>query len=101
MGIIYLKQYTKMSCGGWSQGEISDEIREICKHEKVVGALATGLGKSAEEITFTPTSVEQQVVSGMNYKISGGHGTGNAVVLVWFQAWNGGVQQAQVESMTC
>ena len=89
-----------MSCGGWSKGEVTDEIKEICKHEMFLEVLATGLGKSASEVEFTPDAVEQQVVSGMNYKISGGHAGGRAVVLVWFQAWTGGVKCVKVESMT-
>jgi len=82
-----------MSCGGWSKGEISDEIRGICKHEKFVESLNAAMVEC--DGLFEPTSVEQQVVSGMNYKITGTCCGQTHTFLVWHQAWNGGVQQVQ------
>jgi len=89
-----------MSCGGWSDGEVNDEIREICAHEMFVGALSTALGVEAGGLTFTPTSVRQQVVSGMHYEITGSHGNRAATVLVWYQAWTGGVKSCEVIALT-
>merc|ERR1712183_1139459 len=98
---FYIKTAITMMRGGWSNGEVTDEIKEICKHEKVLGALSTSLGQEAGSINFEPSSVEKQVVSGMNYRITGSHGNGNATILVWHQAWKGGIQSVKVENMTC
>jgi len=89
-----------MSCGGWSEGEVNDEIFAICCHEMVVSTLSTKLGVEANCLKFTPKSVKQQVVSGMNYEITGTHGGGSATIVVWFQAWTGGVKSCEVTAMT-
>jgi len=84
--------------GAWSNGEVTDDIREICKHEKVLAAIATGLTQEVGLDSFEPSSVEQQVVSGMNYRITGKYGKVTATINVWFQSWNGGIQTVKFES---
>merc|ERR1711976_281215 len=90
-----------MSCGGWSKGEVNDDIRALCKHEKFLAAckeqcLAAGLQCDGCHVAFEPTAVEQQVVSGMNYKITGNCCGKEFVFKIWNQPWNGGVQSCEL-----
>jgi len=83
--------------GGWGKGEVNDEIREICKDAKFLESLQGAYQGdcNVSENTFEPTAVEQQVVAGMNYKITGTCCGQTFTFLVWHQAWNGGIQSVE------
>lgn len=86
--------------GGWSEGEITDEIKEICKHvlvtDKVIEACK---GCDPCACNFLPTSVRQQVVAGMNYKITGTCYGKTMTVEVYNCPWEGGVQDVKVSNV--
>merc|ERR1712151_933816 len=102
MGNNFYLQAITMSCGGWSTGELNDRIRELLQDAKVHTACTEHcknvLGMDCVDPScFEPKSVEQQVVSGMNYKVTG-ECCGNTITfLIWDQPWNGGVQVCEVQ----
>jgi hypothetical protein len=86
--------------GGWSKGEITDEIREICKHALVtIEVIKACKGCDPSACNFQPTSVRQQVVAGKNYQITGMCYGKIMTVEVYNCPWQGGVQGVKVSNV--
>ena len=78
--------------GGHSDwnNEITNEHNEILAHEMCIKFKADN-----NIALFKPTRYKEQVVAGTNYTFNGMCGDREVTIIVWWQAWNGGVQEVK------